>query len=51
MSSSCNTDDYCVIALDKNREHHGVVVGDKTARYRLVVLNTSDVHFDACLPL
>ena len=51
MSPSCNTDDYCVIALYKDKEDHGVVVGTKSARFRLVVLNTSDVHFDACLPL
>ena len=50
-SPHCNPDDYCVIALYRNREGHGVVVGSKTARFRLVVLNTSDVHFDACLPL
>ena len=51
MSPSCNTDDYCVIVLYKDKEDHGVVVGTKSARFRLVVLNTSDVHFDACLPL
>ena len=51
MASNCNADDYCVIALDRGKEDHGVVVGNIAAPYKLVVLNTSDMHFDACLPL
>ena len=51
VSPNFNPDDYCVIALSKNMEAHGVVLGSRAARFRLVVLNTSDVHFDACLPL
>jgi hypothetical protein len=46
--------DYCVIALYSNRvgnADNGVVAGNVKARYRLVVLNNADVHFDPCLPL
>ena len=50
-SSSFSPDDYCVIALYGDREGHGVLVGNKNARCRLIVLNTSDIHFDPCLPL
>ena len=44
-------EDYCIIALYKDREGNGVVVGKLSARYRLVVMNSSDIHFDPCLPL
>ena len=46
-----NPDDFCVIALSKDMEAHGVVLGSMAAHHRLVVMNTADVHFDACLPL
>jgi hypothetical protein len=26
-------------------------LGNLTARYRLVIMNTGDYHFDPCLPL
>ena len=44
-------EDYCVIALYRDREGHGVVMGSLAARYTLVVMNSSDIHFDPCLPL
>jgi hypothetical protein len=46
--------DYCVIGLYNNSDgnaDNGVVAGNVKARYRLVVLNNADVHFDPCLPL
>jgi hypothetical protein len=46
---ACDINDYCVIALSRQGEH-GVVLGNLTARYRLVIMNTGDVHFDPCLP-
>ena len=47
---ACDIDDYCVIALVRQGEH-GVVLGNLTARYRLVIINTGDYHFDPCLPV
>ena len=41
---------YCVVALDGNRPGHGVVLGNRNATRRLVVVNWGDVHFDPCLP-
>ena len=49
--SECTIADFCVIALYATREGNGNVVGHLTAPNHLVVLNTSDVHFDPCLPL
>ena len=43
-------DNYCVVALFGNRPGHGVVLGNASATYRLVVVNWGDVHFDPCLP-
>ena len=48
---ACEPQDYCVIALYANRVGHGAVLGNPRAPNRLVVLNTSDIHFDPCLPL
>jgi len=41
-------DNFCVIGLFTDDPDHGVVLGDPSKR-RLVVLNTSDTHFDPCL--
>jgi len=41
-------DNFCVIGLFTDDPDHGVVLGDRSKR-RLVVLNTSDAHFDPCL--
>ena len=51
LPSECNISSFCVIALYANREGNGSVVGHLTAPNHLVVLNTSDIHFDPCLPL
>ena len=45
----CNIGDYCVIALDATNPGNGNVNGNLAAPYRLVVLNSNDVHFDPCL--
>ena len=42
---------YITVLVCANREGNGNVVGHLTAPNQLVVLNTSDVHFDPCLPL
>ena len=47
----CNIPDFCVIALDATHEGNGSVVGQLSAPYHLVLVNTNDVHFDPCLPL
>ena len=47
----CNVDEYCVVALAGDRPGHGVVLGNRGAPNRLVVVNWSDVHFDPCLLL
>ena len=52
LPTTCETSEYCVIALYANSEGNGIVLGDlHRARYRLVVLNDSDKHFDPCLRL
>ena len=51
QTSSYESRIYCIIALYANNVGHGVVVGDRTAPLRLVVLNDSDTHFDPCMPL
>jgi hypothetical protein len=51
LSAHCNTRDYCVIALDSTNPGNGNVSGNLTAPYRLIVMNTSDRHFDPCLQL
>ena len=51
QSAECDILDCCVVTLCANREGHGVVLGNVHALKRLVVLNTSDLHFDPCLPL
>ena len=43
-------DQFCIIALSATDCNHGVVVGRRDARRRLVVLNHGDIHFDPCLP-
>ena len=42
---------FCVVGLFANKPDHGVVLGNSQSRKRLIVLNTSDVHFDPCLRL
>ena len=51
QQSECNIADFCVVALYANQEGTGSVVGQLTAPNHLVVLNTSDIHFDPCLRL
>ena len=49
----CDLESYCVISLYTHNgtdSANGLVVGNIMARNRLVVMNTSDVHFDPCLP-
>ena len=47
----CDVTQFCVIALDATNPGNGVVNGNLDAPYRLVVMNTSDIHFDPCLQL
>ena len=51
QTSSYDSQSYCIIALYAYNVGHGAVVGDRTAPFRLVVLNDSDTHFDPCMPL
>ena len=51
QQSECNIADFCVVALYANQEGNGSVIGQLTAPNHLVVLNTSDIHFDPCLRL
>ena len=46
----CDLDQYCVVALYRDSPNNGLVVGNFHAPCRLVVMNTSDRHFDPCLP-
>ena len=39
-----------VISLYRDNVNNGLVVGDVRAPQRLVIMNTSDMHFDPCLP-
>ena len=41
---------YCVVALYGSSEGNGVVLGNRYAARRLVIVNWNDVHFDPCLP-
>ena len=50
VPTTCNTDDYCVIALSAERGANGSVEGSRAASRKLVVMNYSDIHFDPCLP-
>ena len=50
VPTTCNTDDYCVIALSAERVANGSVEGSRAASQKLVVMNYSDIHFDPCLP-
>ena len=45
------TGTFCVVALDRHRCDHGVVLGETNgARVkRIVVMNERDVHFDPCI--
>lgn len=46
----CDLSMYCVIALYGNRpDAGGIVLGNRRAPSRLVVVNWNDVHFDPCL--
>jgi hypothetical protein len=47
-NANVQLDNFCVIGLFTDDPDHGVVLGDRSKR-RLVVLNTSDTHFDPCL--
>ena len=47
----CDIDDYRVVALSGNVPGNGVVLGNRDARYVLVVINWGDVHFDPCFPI
>ena len=44
-----DSEDYCVIALYCKNPGHGVVLGNRRARYTLIIVNWGDVHFDPCL--
>jgi hypothetical protein len=48
--TECDLDEYCIIALYATNKDQGWTNDNLDARYRLVVLNTSDMHFDAYLP-
>ena len=49
--AQCDIRQYCVIALDATNPGNGNVNGNLSASNRLVVMNTSDIHFDPCLRL
>lgn len=49
--AQCDVDQFCVIALDATNPGNGNVNGNLSAPNRLVVMNTSDIHFDPCLQL
>ena len=49
-SRHCDVQLFCVISLYRDNINNGLVVGSLHAPHRLVVMNTSDVHFDPCLP-
>ena len=51
LPTTCDPSEYCVVALTGDRPGHGVVLGDRSAIKRLVIVNWGDVHFDPCLPL
>ena len=42
---------FCVVALDRHRCDHGVVLGGSNSTHveRIVVLNAGDIHFDPCI--
>ena len=48
-TTECDLQQYCVISLYRNNVNNGLVVGDVRAPQRLVIMNTSDMHFDPCL--
>ena len=50
VNPECDLRLFCVISLYRDNVNNGLVVGDINAPHRLVVMNTSDVHFDPCLP-
>ena len=49
FSTECNLKEYCIIAIYATDIDQGWTNEQLTARYRLVVLNTDDIHFDPCL--
>ena len=49
-SPECDLEMFCVVSLYRNNVNSGLVVGNIQAARRLVIFNTSDVHFDPCLP-
>ena len=49
MTTTCESDDYCIVALYGDRPGNGIVLGSMHAAHRLVIMNWSDVHFDPCL--
>ena len=46
--TTCDLNDYCIVALYGDRPGNGVVLGNKNAPFRLVIVNWRDVHFDPC---
>ena len=46
--TTCDLNDYCIVALYGDRPGHGAVLGNKHAAHRLVIINWGDVHFDPC---
>lgn len=49
-STKCDPNEYCILALYSSQTgRHGTVVGSSAAKYRLVIINWDDVHFDPCL--
>ena len=50
VSPDCDIEMFCVVSLYRNNVNNGLFVGNIYAPRRLVILNTSDVHFDPCLP-
>ena len=51
VAAQCDVSQFCVIALDATNPGNGNVNGNLSAPFRLVVMNTSDIHFDPCLLL
>ena len=44
--TECDVTSYCIISLSRYNNRHGNVVGNFRAPNRIVVMNTSDSHFD-----
>jgi hypothetical protein len=49
LHTVCDLQQYCDVALSSNNLDHGDVLGTRDARYTLVMMIESDLHFDpAC---